>query len=175
MKWRTRRLSNLGGTTKLVVASVLAVALTASYAPSASAEGNSASIEQEEQLVELFQPESPTAEGFETLRAELPDDFDTETLDQLIVPTVELPVGVNAPSGYVTALPEMGDELSLSGGSLEGSGDVVIAAVGSSTTSVTDGVAVSDPVDDSGLKAMVHTTSGGGQIAFLHDRQALGP
>lgn len=172
MEWGTRRLSNLGGSTKLVVASVLAVALAASHAPSAFADGSSASTEREEQLVQLFQPESPTAEGFETLRAELSDDYHTESLDQLIAPTVDLPVGVNAPSGYVTALPEMGDELSLSGGSLEGSGDVVITAVGSSTTSVTDGVAVSDPVDDSGLRAMAHTTSGGGQIAFLIENES---
>ncbi|PMC75213.1 hypothetical protein CJ197_09460 [Brachybacterium sp. UMB0905] len=175
MKRGVRQWPGIGGSVKLAVASVLAVALTASYAPTAVAEGNGAGGQGGEQLAELFQPETPTDEGFEALRAELPDDFDSETLDQLIAPTVDLPVGVDAPSGYATVLPELGDEISLSGGSLEGSSDVVITAVGSSTTSVTDGVAVSDSADGSGLKAMAHTTSGGGQIAFLIEGERSAP
>lgn len=161
-----------GRFTRLAIATILAVALTAAYMPAATAEGNDPG---EEQLVELFQPEAPTDEGLETLRAELPENFDTEPLEQLIAPTVALPVGVDAPSGYATDLPELGDEISLRGGSLEGSGEVVIAAVGSSTTSVTDGVAVSDPVGGSSLKAMAHTTSGGGQIAFLIESERSAP
>lgn len=175
MKRRARRRLAVGDSARLVVASALAIALTASYAPAAVAEANGADEQGEGQLAELFQPEAPTDEGLETLTAELPDGFDSETLGQLIAPTVDLPVGVDAPSGYATVLPELGGELSLSGGPLEGASDVVITAVGTSATSVTDGVALSSAGEGSGLKAMAHTTSGGGQIAFLIESERSAP
>lgn len=167
--------SSMLGPVKLVVASALAVALAATCAPSATADPGAMDGGENEQLVEMFQPEAATEEGLEALTLELAGEFNSSTLDGLISPTVELPVGVNAPRGYATDLPELGEEIGLSGGALEDNRSISIAIEGSSATSVTDGVAIADPDAGTGQKAFAHTTANGGQIMYLIEDQNSEP
>lgn len=156
----------------LAVATVLATSLIASTISAANAEPTES---EDEELVEIFEPEAPTQEGVEALDDKLLEDGVARGYSDNIASTVTLPAGVDAPQFYATFLPEIGEEMGLSGGALDGAANISITLDGSKADEVTDGVALSNTKDTSGISSMAPTTATGGQIVYVIEGESSDP